>query len=64
MDIMRSMRLHKIRETARASDTSHSGDLLVVNIPLLDQLVVDCEYGEITAAGAPRRVIGGYLFLG
>jgi hypothetical protein len=29
---------------------------------ILDELEVECEYGEIAATGAPRGVIGGEIF--
>src|SRR5258707_9231314 len=63
MDVMRSMGLDKIRETARAADASHGGYVLVPNLSLLDQLEIESQDGKIAATGAPGRVIGrNFLF--
>ena len=60
---MRAVRLHEIRETAGAADAGDGGDLLVPELALLDQLEVEREHGEIAAAGAPGRVVGGDFLL-
>src|SRR5207302_8218620 len=43
---MHAMRLHEIREAARATDAGHRGDLLVPHFALLDQLEIESEHGE------------------
>ena len=63
VDEMRAVRLHEIGEAARAADARDGRDLLVPYLALLDELEVKREHGEITAAGAPRRVIGGDFLL-
>ncbi len=63
VNVMRAVRLHEIREAAGAADARNSRDLLVMNLPLLDQFEVEREHGEIAAARAPRRMVGGgFLF--
>ena len=39
-------------------------DLFVIELPFLDDFVIGSEHGEVAAAGAPGRVIGGDGFLG
>ncbi len=50
MNEMRAVRLHEIRKAAGAADARDGRDLLVMNLPLLDQLEVKREDGEIAAA--------------
>jgi len=39
-------------------------DLLVIELPFLDDFVIGSEHGEIAAAGTPGGVIGGDGFFG
>ena len=64
MDVVHAMAVHEIRKATGASDAGDGGDLLVPDFALLDQLEVEREDREVTAAGAPRRVIGGEGFFG
>src|SRR5215207_9379843 len=61
---VRAVRLHEIREAARASDAGHGRDLLVIDFSLLDQFKVEREHREISAARAPRRMIRSNFLLG
>ena len=63
MDVMGTVRLHEIGKTALATNPGNSGDLLVPNLALLDQLEVKREDREIAAPRAPSRVIGRDFFL-
>ena len=63
VDVMHAVRLHEIREPAGAADAGDGRDFLVPDLALLDELEIKREHGEIAAAGAPRRMIGGdFLF--
>src|SRR5438105_4163014 len=62
MNVMRSVRLDEIGETARAANARHGGDFFVPHLALLDKLEVQRENGEITTARAPCRVIGCNFF--
>src|SRR4029453_12834994 len=54
---MRAVSLYKVREPGTASDACHRADLLVMHLPLLNQLVIQREDRKVAAAGAPRRMI-------
>ena len=64
MNIMRAVGLDEIRKPARAANARDGRDLLVPELALFDQLEIKREHGEIAAARAPRRVIGGDFFFG
>ena len=64
MDKMDAMGLHEIRKAAGTTDTRHRRNLLMPHFALLDQFKIKREHRKITAAGAPRRVIGGDVLLG
>jgi hypothetical protein len=59
---MDAVALHKIRETAAATNAGDGGDFLVMDAAVLDELEIECEHGEIAATGAPRGVIGCKIF--
>ena len=62
VNVMHAVRLNEIREAARTTDAGDGGDFLVPEFALLDQFEVKGEHGEIAAAGAPRRMVGGHFF--
>ena len=64
MDEVRTVRLYEVGEAAGAADARHRRDLLMPHLALLDQFEIERENGEVTTAGAPRRVIGSDFFLG
>jgi len=64
VDVMRTVSLHEIWEAAGAADARDSGDLLVPHLAFFNQLEIQREDGEVTAAGAPRRMVGGDFFFG
>ncbi len=64
MDVMHAVGLDEIRKPAGAADAGDGGDFLVPQLALFDQLEVKREHGEIAAAGAPRRVVGGDFLFG
>src|SRR5436190_8301756 len=59
---MHAVRLHEIGEAARATDTSDRCDFFVRKVPLFEQFVVKGQNREITATGAPCRMVGCELF--
>ena len=61
---MRAVRLDEIRKAAGAADAGDGGDFLVPELALFDQLEIKREHGEIAAAGAPGRMVGGDFFFG
>ena len=64
VDEVDAVRLHEIREPAGAADAGDGGDLLVDQLALFNQFEIQGEHGEVTAARAPRRVVGGDFFFG
>ena len=54
----------KYGKPAGAADAGDGGDLLVPHLALFDQLEIKREHGEIAAAGAPRRMVGGDFLFG
>src|SRR5436853_6744568 len=63
MNEMRAVCLHEIRKSRTATDARHGRDFLVPDFALLDQFEIKGEDGKIAAARAPRRMIGGDIFL-
>ena len=63
VDEVGAVSLDEIREPARAADAGDGGDLLVPEAALLDQLEIERQHGEIAAARAPGRVVGGDFLL-
>ncbi len=61
---MRAVAVHEIGEARGTTDPGEGDDLLVIELPFLDHFVIGGEDGEVAAAGAPGRVIGGDGFLG
>ena len=62
VDEMDAVALHEVGEAAAATDAGDSGDFLVMDTAVLDELEVECEHGEIAATGTPRGVVGGKIF--
>ena len=63
MNVVNAVRLHEIGKAAGAADAGDSRDLLVPDRALFDEFEVKREHREVTATGAPGRVIGGDFFL-
>ncbi len=61
---MRAVAVDEIREARGTTDPGEGDDLLVIELPFLDDFVIGGEDGEVAAAGTPRRVVGGDGFLG
>ena len=61
---MRAVAVHEIGKARGTTDPGEGDDLLVIELPFLDDFVIGSEHGEVAAAGAPRRVVGGDGFLG
>ena len=59
VDKVHAVGLNKVGEPATAADSGDGGKFLLVEASVLDELEVEGEHGKITAAGAPRGVIGG-----
>src|SRR5438270_11959502 len=62
MDVMRTMGLDKIRETAGAANARYGRDFLMKHLPLFDQLKIKRQHREIAAARAPRRLVSREFF--
>ena len=63
VDVVRAVRLHKIRKPARTADARDADEFLVRQLALFNELEIQREHREIAATGTPRRVIGGeFLF--
>src|SRR5205085_8161896 len=60
---MRAVAVHEIREARGATDPGEGDDLLVIELPFLDDFVIGSEHGEVAATGTPGGVIGGDGFL-
>ena len=61
---MRAVAVDEIREARGATDPGEGDDLLVIELPFLEDFVIGGEHGEVAAAGTPGRVVGGDGFLG
>ncbi len=61
---MRAVAVDEIREARGTTDPGEGDDLLVIELPFLDDFVIGGEHGEVAAAGTPGRVVGGDGFLG
>jgi len=64
MDVMGAVGLNKIRKPTRATDAGDGRNFFMPHFALFDQLEVKREHGEIAAARAPRRMVGGHFLLG
>ncbi len=64
VDEVAAVGIDEIGEAGGAADAGESDDVLVRELAALEHLVERGEHGEIAAAGAPGRVVGGEVFLG
>ena len=64
VDVMAAVGVDEIREARRTTDAGERDDFFLRVIEFLEDLVEGGEDGEVAAAGAPRRVVGGEGFLG
>src|ERR1043166_7701176 len=61
VDVMHTVRLDEIRETARATNARNGGDVFMPKLALFDQLEIKRENGKVAATGAPGGMVGGQL---
>jgi hypothetical protein len=64
VDKVGAVTIDEIRKARGATDPRQSHDLLVLNLAFLQDFVIGSENGEVTATGAPGRVVGSNRFLG
>ena len=64
VDVVAAVAVDEVGEARRATDARHRDDLLVRVIEFFEGAVVAGEDGEVAAARAPRRVVGGQGLLG
>ena len=62
VDEVDAVRVDEIREARRAADARDGHDLLMRDLQVFERLVESGEDGEVAAAGAPSRVVGGERF--
>ena len=64
VNVMDPVRLDEVRKTAGTSNSSNRGHFLVPDASSFDQLKIECQDGEITAAWTPGwMVCRNVLFL-
>ena len=59
VDEVGAVAIDEIGKTRGTTDPGEGDDLLVIELAFLEHLVIGSENGEVTAARAPGRVIGG-----
>ncbi len=64
MNEVGAVAVHEIGKARGAADPGEGDDLFVIELAFLQDFVIGGENGEVAAAGAPGRVIGGDGFLG
>jgi hypothetical protein len=64
VDEVSAVSINEIGKARGAANAGKGNDFLVLDLAFLEDFVIAGENGEIAAAGAPRRVIGGDSFLG
>ena len=57
---MRAVAVHEIREARGTTDPGEGDDLLVIELPFLEDFVIGSEHREVAAARTPGGVIGRY----
>ena len=62
VNIVTAMRVDEVGEAGGAADAGEGDDFLVRVLELFQDAVEGGEHGEIAAAGAPRRMVGGEDF--
>src|SRR5581483_9535235 len=64
MDEVRAVAVNEIGKARGTTDARESNDLFVLEISFLENFVERSEHGEIAAARAPGRMIGGDCLFG
>ena len=64
MNVVSAMRVDEIGEARRAADPGEGDDFFLRIVQLFENFIKRSEDGEITASGAPRRMVRGENFLG
>jgi hypothetical protein len=62
MNVMGTVSLNEIGKSAGATNTGNGSDLFMMQTSLFEELVIEREHRKITAAGAPRGMVGGEFF--